>query len=76
MYPETDIPPLEITSQRWEFVMNNLPMTQEERSQRLSGYEISKDQLNQLLSRELDDDFVAHSQGLPQKGLGDYVTGK
>lgn len=67
MYPETDIPPLEITSQRWEVVMNNLPMTQEERSQRLSGYEISKDQLNQLLSRELDDDFVAHSQGLPQK---------
>ena len=47
--------------------MNNLPMTQQERSQRLSGYEISKDQLNQLLSRELDDDFVAHSQGLPQK---------
>ena len=47
MYPETDIPPLEITSQRWEVVMNNLPMTQEERSQRLSGYEISKDQMNQ-----------------------------
>ena len=67
MYPETDIPPLEITSQRWEVVMDNLPMTQEERSQRLSRYEISKDQLNQLLSRELDDDFVAHSQGLPQK---------
>ena len=67
MYPETDIPPLEITSQRWDVVMDNLPMTQEERSQRLSGYEISKDQLNQLLSRELDDDFVAHSQGLPQK---------
>ena len=67
MYPETDIPPLEITSQRWEVVMDNLPMTQEERSQRLSRYEISKDQFNQLLSRELDDDFVAHSQGLPQK---------
>ena len=67
MYPETDIPPLEITSQRWEVVMDNLPMTQQERSQRLSGYEISKDQANQLLSRELDDDFVAHSQGLPQK---------
>ena len=67
MYPETDIPPFEITSEHWKDVIDNLPMTQQERYDRLSKYEISEDQLNQLLSRELDDDFVAHSQGLPQK---------
>jgi len=67
MYPETDIPPFEITSEHWQDVIDNLPMTQQERYDRLSKYEISDDQLNQLLSRELDDDFVAHSQGLPQK---------
>ena len=67
MYPETDIPPFEITSEHWQDVIDNLPMTQQERYDRLRKYEISDDQLNQLLSRELDDDFVAHSQGLPQK---------
>lgn len=67
MYPETDIPPLSVSSERWQEILNNLPMTIEERSSRLSGYEISEDQMNQLLSRELDDHFVAHSSGLPQK---------
>ena len=67
MYPETDIPPLAISSEYWQKVLDNLPMTQVERHERLSEYEISEDQLKQLLSRELDDDFVSHSQGLPQK---------
>ena len=67
MYPETDIPPLVITKERWKNIMDKLPMTQDERKQRLSEYEISVDQQNQLLSRELDDDFISHSQGLPQK---------
>ena len=42
-------------------------MTQAERLERLSNFEISDDQVKQLLSRELDDDFVSHSDGLPQK---------
>ncbi len=67
MYPETDIPPLSITSEHWSDVLDNLPMTQEERRVRLKQYDISNDQATQLLSRELDDYFVAHSQGLPQK---------
>ena len=67
MYPETDIPPLSISNERWQQVMQNLPMTQQERLDRLSNFEISEDQMKQLLSRELDDHFVSHSQGLPQK---------
>lgn len=67
MYPETDIPPLAISADHWNNVLNNLPMTQAERLERLSNFEISDDQVKQLLSRELDDDFVSHSDGLPQK---------
>ena len=67
MYPETDIPPLSISSERWKNVLNNLPMTQAERRERLENFDISADQSKQLLSRELDDHFVSHSGGLPQK---------
>ena len=67
MYPETDIPPMPISQDMWEQVMENLPMTQDERRSRLEKFDISEDQLRQLLSRELDDHFVSHSQGLPQK---------
>ena len=67
MYPETDIPPLSISQDMWKQVMENLPMTQDERRTRLEKFDISEDQLKQLLSRELDDYFVSHSQGLPQK---------
>ncbi|MAK95970.1 MAG: Glu-tRNA(Gln) amidotransferase GatDE subunit E, partial [Euryarchaeota archaeon] len=67
MYPETDIPPLVITSEHWSKIIENLPMTQEERAQRLESFSISNDQANQLLSRELDDHFIAHQNGLPAK---------
>ena len=67
MYPETDIPPLSISQDTWQKVIENLPMTQDERRLRLNNYDISGDQLKQLLSRELDDHFISHSQGLPQK---------
>ena len=67
MYPETDIPPLEITTHRWQNILENLPMTQSERLARLHKFEISADQSKQLLSRELDDHFVDHNQGLPSK---------
>jgi glutamyl-tRNA(Gln) amidotransferase subunit E len=67
MYPETDIPPLAITSQHWAKILENLPMNQAERLERLQQFMISEDQVKQLLSRELDDHFVAHNQGLPPK---------
>ena len=67
MYPETDIPPLQIASDRWKAIMSNLPMTLDERSARLEPHDISKDQASQLLARELDDHFIAHATGLPNK---------
>ena len=67
MYPETDIPPFSITAERWKDIIADLPMTQIERLARLQEYEISADQSKQLLSRELDDHFVAHNSGLPPK---------
>ena len=67
MYPETDIPVIQLSDSRWNEIINNLPMSQEQRFERLSNYEISEDQIKQLISRELDDDFVNYVTGLPQK---------
>lgn len=65
MYPETDIPPMEISSMRWDAIQ--LPMNLQERSQRLATFDISQDQAEQLVARELDDHFVDHHQPLPLK---------
>ena len=67
MYPETDIPPLTLTSEHWQRITENLPMSQQERADRLAKFEISNDQASQLLTRELDDSFVAHCAQLPHK---------
>ena len=67
MYPETDIPPKTIDVNMWQNIQNNLPMTDEQRSSRLNGFDISKDQLQQLLAREMDDVFVEHIGSLPAK---------
>ena len=67
MYPETDIPPLTISNDHWNKILENLPMTQEERFERLREFKISEDQVKQLITRELDDHFVAHNEGLPAK---------
>ena len=68
MYPETDIPTQRLTDEMWNEVVSNLPMTDIERSERISQYDISKDQLSQLLARELDDLFVDYCAELPHKG--------
>ena len=62
MYPETDIPTIQITKSHWQHVTDNLPMRQDERMKRLKQTELSEDQCKQLLSRELDDDFFDHHQ--------------
>jgi len=67
MYPETDIPCFEISQEYWDEVSSSLPMSSEERMQRLNEYDISTDQAKQLLSRELDDKFVDNLEDLPQK---------
>lgn len=68
MYPETDIPTSPLTDNHWSNIISNLPMTDIERQDRISEYDISEDQSNQLLARELDDIFVDLCGDLPHKG--------
>ncbi|HIG34189.1 MAG TPA: Glu-tRNA(Gln) amidotransferase subunit GatE [Candidatus Poseidoniales archaeon] len=55
MYPETDIPVLEITSDRWSSICENLPLTVHERKERLNVLELSTNQVEALLNGEIDD---------------------
>ena len=68
MYPETDVPVFALTDEIWQNIVANMPMTDDERKHRLSGYEVSNDQGQQLLARELDDIFVHYASELPHKG--------
>ena len=67
MYPETDIPSKIISSETWQSIIDNLPMTDDERLARIEQYDISADQKEQLLARELDDKFVNFLGELPAK---------
>jgi glutamyl-tRNA(Gln) amidotransferase subunit E len=67
MYPETDVQPLKLSQERWSDVLNRLPMSDEERKNRLGTFAMSEDQSDQLLARELDDVFVEHGSTLPPK---------
>ncbi|MEC7483254.1 MAG: Glu-tRNA(Gln) amidotransferase subunit GatE [Candidatus Thermoplasmatota archaeon] len=62
MYPETDVPTIPIHDNHWRSIVENLPMRQEERMERLAQTELSEDQCKQLLSRELDDVFFDHHE--------------
>ena len=67
MYPETDVPPLVVKAEEWANVMETLPMSDEDRASRLAAHEMSTDQAEQLLARELDDVFCEHVGSLPAK---------
>ncbi len=63
MYPETDVPPLVLSTERWNSLASNLPLTSEERLGRLNDTAISSDQAKQILAKELDDEFLAVTSG-------------
>ena len=67
MYPETDVPPSSLSSSQWQFILEHLPMSDEERLHRLNSHEVSTDQSEQLLARELDDTFCQFVADLPAK---------
>ena len=70
MYPETDIPVLEITQHRWDSICASLPPSAEERKNRLEDLEISDNQIEAILNGELDDLLVQGLEGplnLPPK---------
>ncbi len=63
MYPETDVPVMEITQERWESICENLPMTEEQRTARLQGLGLSPNQVEALLNGETDDLFFSGIEG-------------
>ena len=67
MYPETDIPTQKIDDSKWQSIIDNLPMTDSQRLERMNQYDISEDQKEQILARELDDSFVNFGDNLPAK---------
>ena len=67
MYPETDIPAQVIDEDKWQSIIDNLPMTDAQRQARMDDYDVSADQKEQILARELDDQFVEFHHNLPAK---------
>ncbi len=67
MYPETDIPSQKISSEKWQSILENLPMTDSQRMARMDEFDVSSDQKEQILARELDDTFVDYQNDLPAK---------
>jgi glutamyl-tRNA(Gln) amidotransferase subunit E len=50
MYPETDVPPVRITKQRWQRIRDNLPLRPEEKVAALVRMGLSPDQAQQLVA--------------------------
>ena len=60
MYPETDVPPVRITTARWKAIVAHLPPRPEERVAALvAQYKLSNDLAQQLLANEAEQDFAA-----------------
>ena len=65
MYPETDIPVLEITLEHWDGIRENLPLNSEQRRARLHKHDLSDNQVEAILGAELDDVLITAVEGGP-----------
>ena len=65
MYPETDIPVLDITLEHWDNIRNNLPLTTEQRRERLQSLDLSQNQMEAILGSEMDDALITGVEGGP-----------
>ena len=63
MYPETDVPVLEIPSQRWDEICGRLPLSSLQRAERIGPYDIPENQKQSILNNELDDLLVEGVEG-------------
>jgi glutamyl-tRNA(Gln) amidotransferase subunit E len=73
MYPETDIPSFSLTGEEWQEIVDNLPMSDDDRKTRMQQFDISQDQASQILARQLDDAYIDHISDLPHKGLATLI---
>ena len=70
MYPETDVPPIEITRDRMERIRNNLPEMPEEIEKRLvSQYGINAQQARQIVRQDNTDLFERISKEYDMAGV-------
>lgn len=65
MYPETDIPVVPLDEHRWSEINDDLPLDRTQRTERLSAYDISDNQVEALLGAELDDVLITAVEGGP-----------
>jgi glutamyl-tRNA(Gln) amidotransferase subunit E len=63
MYPETDIPILKISIEHWDGIRDNLPLSTEQRRERLQNLELSQNQMDAILSSEMDDILIMGAEG-------------
>ncbi|HEC95378.1 MAG TPA: Glu-tRNA(Gln) amidotransferase subunit GatE, partial [Thermoplasmatales archaeon] len=67
MYPETDVPPVQITKDRLARIRKNLPEKPEEREERLrETYGLNRDQTKQLIQSGYVKDFEWFAQRFPK----------
>ena len=63
MYPETDVPVLGISVDRWGEICGKLPLTSAERAERIRSFDISENQAESIMNNELDDFLVDGVEG-------------
>jgi glutamyl-tRNA(Gln) amidotransferase subunit E len=74
MYPETDVPPIRVTADRWKATLARLPPKPEQRVAQLVGeHGVSADTAQQLLADGLDKEFVQLVRGGTDANLAGRV---
>ena len=78
MYPETDIPLLEITSAMWDRATKSIPLTRDQRLSRLHSTGLSESQSDAILGLQMDDLIVDCARGkfldLPSMRVSSIAT--
>ena len=70
MYPETDIPAVVLSRDKWDNISSNLPPSLEQRFESLMACDLSENQVEAILSREEDENFHSGNNGELCEGLG------
>jgi len=65
MYPETDIPLLEVSLEHWGEIRDDLPLSTEQRRERLQELDLSENQMEAILGSEMDDVLIIGVEGGP-----------